>query len=63
MANLEEKREGINIILERSNKNIKKDKVSAMGYALWWIKVEVDDRDMMRKTIGLDSMLKTLGKQ
>lgn len=58
MINLEEKRDGINIILNRSNANIKKDKVSAMGYGLWYIKVEVDDRAMMRRSISLDQMLK-----
>lgn len=58
MINLEEKREGINIILERTNKNIKKDKVSAMGYGLWYIKTEIDDRALMRQSISFDQMLK-----
>lgn len=62
MINLEEKHEGINIILDRTNKNIKKDKVSAMGYGLWYIKVEIDDRAMMRKTMSLDQMLKAPAK-
>ena len=43
MVNLEEKREGINVILDRVNTKIKKDKVSAIGYGLWYIKVEIDD--------------------
>lgn len=62
MINLEEKHEGVNIILDRTNKNIKKDKVSAIGYALWYIKVEIDDRAMMRQTISLDQMLKAPSK-
>lgn len=43
MVNLEEKREGINVILDRVNSKIKKDKVSAIGYGLWYIKTEIDD--------------------
>lgn len=58
MVNLEEKHEGVNIILDKSNKNIKKDKVSAMGYGLWYIKVEVDDVAMRRRTMSLDQMLR-----
>jgi len=54
MVNLEEKREGINIILERTNKNVRKDKVSAMGYGLWYIKTEIDDKEMMRRTMSID---------
>lgn len=53
LANLEEKTEGLNIILDRSNKNIKKDKVSASGYALWYIKLEIDDLALRRRTIDL----------
>lgn len=62
LINLEEKHEGINIVLDRTNKNIKKDKVSAMAYALWYIKTEIDDRAMMRKAISLDQMLKSSTK-
>lgn len=58
MVNLEQKNDGINIILDRTNKNIKKDKVSAMGYGLWYIKVEVDDVAMRRKQMTIDQMLK-----
>lgn len=63
MINLQEKHEGINIILERTNKNIKKDKVSALGYGLWYIKVEVDDKAMARKTLSLDQMMRTTGSK
>lgn len=62
MVNLEQKNDGINIILDRTNKNIKKDKVSAMGYGLWYIKVEIDDVAMRRKQMTIDQMLK-VGKQ
>lgn len=58
MINLEEKHEGVNIILDRTNKNIRKDKVSAMGYGLWYIKVEIDDVAMRRQTMTWDQMLK-----
>lgn len=58
MVNLEEKHEGVNIILDRTNKNIRKDKVSAMGYGLWYIKVEIDDVAMRRQTMTWDQMLK-----
>lgn len=62
MVNLEEKHEGVNIILDRTNKNIKKDKVSAMGYGLWYIKVEIDDVAMRRQTMTWDQMLKAPAK-
>ena len=39
MMNLREKNEGINIILERANKGIKKDKFSAWEYGLYYIKL------------------------
>ena len=58
MVNREEKHEGVNIILDRTNKNIRKDKVSAMGYGLWYIKVEIDDVAMRRQTMTWDQMLK-----
>lgn len=54
MVNLEQKNDGVNIILDRTNKNIKKDKVSAMGYGLWYIKVEIDDVAMRRKQMTID---------
>lgn len=62
MVNLEQKNEGVNIILDRTNKNIKKDKVSAMGYGLWYIKVEIDDVAMRRQTMTWDQMLKAPAK-
>lgn len=62
MINLEDSRDGINIILKRTNTNIKKDKVSAMGYALWYIKTEIDDVAMRRKSLSLDQFLKAPSK-
>lgn len=58
MVNLEQKNDGVNIILDRTNSNIKKDKVSAMGYGLWYIKTEIDDVAMRRKQMTIDQMLK-----
>ena len=40
IMNLREENEGLNIILKQVNKNIKKDKVSALEYALYYIKKE-----------------------
>ena len=62
MVNLEQKNEGTNIILDRTNKNIRKDKVSAMGYGLWYIKVEIDDVALRRRTMTWDEMLKAPAK-
>lgn len=61
LANLEEKHDGLNIILDRSNQNIKKDKVSASGYALWYIKTQIDDLAMRRKSIDLGTFAR-IGK-
>lgn len=58
LVNLEQKNDGVNIILARTNANIRKDKVSAMGYGLWYIKTEVDDVAMRRKQMTIDQMLK-----
>ncbi len=58
LVNLEQKNDGVNIILARTNANIRKDKVSAIGYGLWYIKTEVDDVAMRRKQMTIDQMLK-----
>lgn len=63
MINLESSNEGVNIIMKRANGAIKKDKVSSLGYVLYYIKLELDDREMMRKTMTLDEMLKAPGKR
>lgn len=44
LLNLVEDNEGVNIILKRSNKNIKKDKVSAIAYGMYYIKKQEDKR-------------------
>ena len=48
MMNLTEENEGINIILKLVTKSIKKDKFSALEYALYYIKQD-DDRRRRRK--------------
>ena len=49
LLNLREETEGVNIILKRANKNIKKDKVSSLGYGLFYIKTEEDDPGRRRR--------------
>lgn len=51
LANLEEKREGTSIALDRMNKNIKKDKVSSSGMALFYIKTFIDDVALMNQSM------------
>lgn len=58
LLNLEQKNDGVNIILARTNANIRKDKVSAMGYGLWYIKTEIDDVAMRKNQMTFDQMLK-----
>lgn len=48
LLNLREEHEGINIKLKQANRKIKKDKVSSLEYAFWWIKQE-DDMRIKRK--------------
>ena len=40
LLNLREENEGVNIILKQANKRVKKDKVSSLEYALYYIKLE-----------------------
>ena len=56
LLNLKEENEGINIILKQSNKSIKKDKVSALEYGLYYIKVEREDRKKKHKVSLKDFM-------
>lgn len=49
MLNLREENEGINIILKRANKNISKDKFSALEYGLYYIKQEEDSKRKKKK--------------
>lgn len=58
MINLESSNEGVNIIMKRANNAIKKDKVSALGYLLYYIKLELDDKELARQSMTLDQMLK-----
>lgn len=44
LTNLREENEGINIILKQVNRNIRKDKVSALEYGLYYIKQEEDNK-------------------
>lgn len=44
LMNLREENEGVNIILKQANKAIKKDKFSALEYALYYIKQEEDSK-------------------
>lgn len=49
MLNLKEENEGVNIILKQANKGIKKDKFSALEYALYYIKEEEDNKKKRKK--------------
>lgn len=49
MLNLREENEGINIILKQANKQIKKDKFSALCYGLYYIKTEEEKRKKKKK--------------
>lgn len=45
MLNLYEEQEGINIILKKHNKKLKKDKFSSLEYGLYYIKIDEDRRN------------------
>lgn len=49
MLNLREENEGVNIILKQANKGIKKDKFSALEYAVYYIKQEEDSKRKHKK--------------
>lgn len=49
MLNLREENEGVNIILKQANKGIKKDKFSALEYAIYYIKQEEDSKKKRHK--------------
>jgi len=49
MSNLREKNDGANIMLERSNRGIQKDKFSAFEYGLYYLKVEEDNKKRKKK--------------
>ena len=54
MMNLREENEGVNIILKQANKNIKKDKFSALEYGLYYIKQEEDSKRKKKKFVASD---------
>lgn len=45
MLNLYEEQEGVNIILKKHNKKLKKDKFSSLEYGLYYIKIDEDRRN------------------
>ncbi len=49
ISNLREETEGVNIILKRANKNIGKDKFSALEYGLYYIKLEEERKKKKKK--------------
>ena len=56
MANLVQKNEGVNIILERSSRKIKKDKFSALLYGLYYIKQE-EDKKKKKRGRGIEGLM------
>lgn len=49
MGNLIEENEGVNILLKQSTRTIKKDKFSALIYALAWCKIEEDKKNRRKR--------------
>lgn len=49
LTNLREENEGINIILKQANKNIKKDKVSAVEYGIYYITKEEEGKKKKKR--------------
>lgn len=47
--NLREENEGVNIILKQANRGIKKDKVSSLGYGIYYIKQEEDSKKKKKR--------------
>lgn len=56
LLNLVEDNEGVNIILKRVSKTMKKDKFSAFVYGLYYIKLD-EDRKRKRKTRNMSDLL------
>lgn len=56
MLNLVQENEGVNIILKASNRNIKKDKFSALEYGLYYIK-QVEDRGKKKKNRRIQDLM------
>lgn len=57
MANLTQESEGMNIILKQNNRNIKKDKFSALIYALSWPKMIEERGGRLRRHGDLTKMM------
>lgn len=57
MMNLREEREGINVILRQVNRRIKKDKVSALEYGVYYISQEEDEKRKKRKKFDVKKLL------
>lgn len=57
MCNLIEESDGANLIVKQSSKKIKKDKVSALIYGLYYCKMEEDRRGKRKKFNAADLML------
>lgn len=56
LMNLREENEGVNIILKQANRGIKKDKVSSLGYGIYYIKQEEDSKKKKKKFSVKDFM-------
>lgn len=52
MLNLRQDNEGVNIILKQANKNIKKDKFSALAYGIYYIREEEDSKKRRRRSMS-----------
>ena len=52
MLNLREENQGINIILKQANRNIRKDKFSALCYGLYYIREMEDNKKRKRSSIA-----------
>lgn len=52
MLNLRQDNEGVNIILKQANKNIKKDKFSALAYGIYYIREEEDSKKKRRRSMS-----------
>lgn len=63
MMNLVQQNEGANIILKQSNRNILKDKVSALIYGLYWCKKQEDKRNRRKGRRMKDFMFFTSKKR
>lgn len=59
LLNLREESEGINIILKQANRNIKKDKFSALEYGMYYIKIEEEDKKRRKHSRISDFMFIT----